>query len=58
LTAALALSDQMTEARKALHRTLELDPACSISTMLTRVGYSEKARVLLFEGWRKAGMPE
>jgi len=58
LTAALALSDQMTEARKALHRTLELDPACSISTMLTRVGYSEKARALLFEGWRKAGMPE
>jgi hypothetical protein len=48
----------MTEARKALHRTLELDPACSISTMLTRVGYSEKARALLFEGWRKAGMPE
>ncbi len=58
LSAALALSGQLADARNALRRVLELDPACSVTTMATRIGYCDTARRRLFDGWRRAGMPE
>jgi adenylate cyclase len=58
LSAALALSGHIDEARNAMSQVMELDPTCSISSMTHRVGYIEKARVRLFEGWRQAGMPD
>ena len=58
LSAALALSGHLDEARNAMSQVLELDPTCSISSMAHRVGYVQKARVRLFEGWRQAGMRE
>lgn len=57
LTASLALSGQLDEARVALRSLLALDPTCSVSSVL-RFGYSEKARGRYFEGLRKAGMPD
>lgn len=56
LTAALALSGQIEEARKALARVFELDPGCSLDSISIRFGFSEKARARLFEGLRRAGM--
>jgi hypothetical protein len=58
LSAALALSGHLDEARNAMSQVMELDPTCSISSMTHRVGYVQKARVRLFEGWRQAGMRE
>ena len=55
LTAALALSGQLEEARRALARTMQLDPAFSIDGMTVRLGFSEPARTRLYEGWRQAG---
>ena len=55
LTSALALSGQMEEARAALARTMQLDPAFSIDGMTVRLGFSEPARTRLYEGWRQAG---
>ena len=57
LTASLALTGQLDEARVALRNLLELDPTCTVTSVL-RFGYSEKARRRYFEGLRKAGMPE
>jgi TolB-like protein/tetratricopeptide (TPR) repeat protein len=57
LAAALALSGHLDEATNAISRVNELDPTCSLESMSHRVGYSEKARARLFEGWRRAGMP-
>jgi hypothetical protein len=54
----LALAGQLDEARNAVSRVRELDPTCSIDAMRVRLGYSEKAGARIFEGWRKAGMPE
>jgi len=58
LTAALALSGRLDEARYSLSRVLELDPTCAINAMRVRVGYSDKAGARIFQGWRDAGMPE
>ena len=58
LTAALALTGQVDEARRALVQALKLNSTCTISSMNLRVGHSERARSRLFEGWRIAGMPE
>ena len=58
LTAALALTRRLDEAREALRRVLELDPTCSLQTILLRFGHSEKARARFFDGLRRAGMPE
>jgi TolB-like protein len=56
--AALALSGQLTEARAALQRLLVVDPACTLTTMAVRYGYTDKAKARYFEGMRKAGLPE
>ena len=58
LAAALAMSDQLDEARAALRQMLVLDPECTVQTMARRVGYSETTGAKIFAGWRKAGMPE
>jgi adenylate cyclase len=58
LASALALSGQIDEARAALRQMLALDPNCTVQTMARRVGYTEKTGARIFEGWRKAGMPE
>jgi TolB-like protein/Flp pilus assembly protein TadD len=58
LTAALALNGRLDEARAALRRVLELDPTCSLRTILLRFGHSEKGRARFFDGLRRAGMPE
>jgi len=58
LTAALAMSDKLDEARAALRQMLVLDPACTVQTMARRVGYTETTGGRIFAGWRKAGMPE
>jgi len=57
LTASLALTGQLDEARVALRRVLELDPTCSLQNII-RYGLSENARARYFEGLRRAGMPE
>ena len=56
--AALARAGQLEEAGNALSRVLELDPRCTVQAMRKRVGYSEKSGARIFDGWRKAGMPE
>lgn len=59
LTAALAMAGQSEEARRALEKTMELDPAFSLESITIRLGFSEKVRQgLLFEGWRRAGVRE
>ena len=57
LTASLALSGRIDEARVALRSLLELDPTCSVNSLL-RFGYSPQSRRRYFQGLRKAGMPE
>jgi TolB-like protein/Tfp pilus assembly protein PilF len=58
LTAGLALTGQLEEARTAVRRLLDLDPTCSLTTVYLRFGHSERARARFFEGLRKAGIPE
>jgi TolB-like protein len=58
LSAALSQAGYIKEARDALRRMLVLDPDCTVQTMARRVGYSEKTGAKIFDGWRKAGMPE
>jgi len=57
LTASLGLTGQLEEARLALRRLLELDPTCSVNSVL-RFGYSDQARGRYLEGLSKAGMSE
>ena len=56
LTSAYAHLGRDAEAREAAARTLEFDPAFTISAYIARGGQS-KAK-LLIEGLRKAGLPE
>jgi TolB-like protein/tetratricopeptide (TPR) repeat protein len=59
LTSALAMAGQLDEARRALKRTMELDPAFSLDSITVRLGFSDKVRNgSLFEGWRRAGVQE
>ena len=44
------------EAREAVARLLQLDPASTVSAMIARGGLSNAK--LLIEGLRKAGLPE
>lgn len=55
LTAALALSGRLKEARGTLRTTIGLDPTFSRASIGTRLGFSEKARDRLFKGWALAG---
>jgi tetratricopeptide (TPR) repeat protein len=58
-TSALAMAGQLDEARRALKRTMELDPAFSLDSITERLGFGEKVRNgRLFEGWRRAGVPQ
>ena len=53
----LAMVGQLDEARRALQRTMDLDPAFSLDSITARLGFSEKVRqARLFEGWRRAGV--
>jgi adenylate cyclase len=54
LAAALAHLGRDAEAREALARLLEIDPAYPISGRISRSGSFK----LLYEGLRKAGVPE
>jgi TolB-like protein/Flp pilus assembly protein TadD len=56
--AALALTGQMDEAQAAIRRLLAIDPACTLTAMAVRYGYTEAARARYFEGMRKAGLPQ
>jgi TolB-like protein len=59
LTSALAMAGQLDEAKRALTRTLELDPPFTIQSITARLGFSDGARNgRLFEGWRRAGVVE
>jgi adenylate cyclase len=56
LASAFAHLGRDAEAREAAARVLETDPAFTISTYIARGGQSNAK--LLFEGLRKAGLPE
>jgi adenylate cyclase len=56
LAAALAHLGRDAEAREAVARTLEIDPAFTISGRISRGG--QTTLKLLVEGLRKAGLPE
>ena len=58
LTASLALSGRLGEAREAILRVFELDPTCTLKTLYSRFGHSERARARFYGGLREAGMPE
>jgi adenylate cyclase len=55
LASALAHLGRDAEAREAAARLLEIDPTYTISGRISRGGQSQK---LLYEGLRKAGLPE
>ena len=56
LASAFALLGRDAEAREAAARLLEIDPAFTISGWVARGAHTN--RKLLFEGLRKAGLPE
>jgi adenylate cyclase len=56
LASAFAHLGRDAEAREAVARLLELDPAFTVSALIARGGYSNSK--LLIEGFRKAGVPE
>ena len=56
LASAFAHLGRDAEAREAAAQLLQLDPAFTISALITRGGYSNAK--LLIEGLRKAGLPE
>jgi TolB-like protein/Flp pilus assembly protein TadD len=56
LASAFAHLGRDAEAREAAVRSLEVDPAFTISALIARLGSSN--RKLLIEGLRKAGLPE
>jgi adenylate cyclase len=56
LASAFAHLGRDAEAREAAARSLEFDPAFTISAMIARGGYPNAK--LLIEGLRKAGLPE
>lgn len=58
LTAALALTGQLDEARACIHRLQEIDPTCSVTNIASRFAFTPKARARYFKGLRKAGMAE
>ena len=58
LAAALALNGQPDEAHAAMRRLLTIDPTCTLTSMTTRQGYSDKAKARYFDGMRRAGLPE
>jgi TolB-like protein len=58
LSAALALTGQLEEARAAMRRLLVIDPNCTVAIMAVRQGYADMAKARYFDGLRKAGLPE
>jgi len=59
LTSALAMVGQLDEAKRALTRTLELDPTFTLQSITARLGLNDRVRNgRLFEGWRRAGVVE
>jgi adenylate cyclase len=58
LSAALALSGRMEDAKAALRRLLDLDPAASIDTLKLRLGVREATTGRLLAGLRLAGLPD
>jgi adenylate cyclase len=57
LASAFAHLGQDAEAREAVARVLEIDPAFTISAWIARSQVSKNAK-LMIEGFRKAGLPE
>ena len=59
LTSALAHRGRDAEAREAVARMSEVDPAFTISAWMVRaIGYGKMGGSLYVEGLRKAGLPE
>jgi adenylate cyclase len=58
LASAFAHLGREAEAREAVARVLELDPAVTISALIARGGASNSHSKLFIEGLRKAGLPE
>jgi adenylate cyclase len=58
LASALAHLGRDAEAREALARLLEIDPTYTMSGRTSRVGKPNPNLKLLYEGLRKAGLPE
>src|SRR5262249_57228353 len=56
LASAFAHLGRDAEGQEAVARLLEVDPACTISSWISRGGQSNA--MLLIEGLRKAGLPE
>ena len=56
--AALAMTGHIEDAKDVMRQHRDIDPDCTIKTLSERLGYWKEMLTQLFEGLRRAGMPE